>query len=251
MATTEWTTKSQAISGDSGSAIIRAVADFIVTNCGLTLDTEESASTSLTINMECPSVPGLGFRLSGDPSKAAPSVSLYAGYKDSKDDWVSLGTVLGTWTNVSTSVISIACVYKNIGDFKVYRLSGINKGSTSVSGGGPMFATFSAVDYFSGKSRKGFFYGSGGFSAQSLYNDDIKAAEALTGLVNAAVYPSQRLLTVAHPVVYKSDYFYGFIGSSTTLYNLNLGTTTAAGTQVQLAGHTFECLSGATWVRLN
>lgn len=108
---------------------------------------------------------------------------------------------------------------------------------------------FTLIDYFTEKQRMSFTGPLGSTSTLYAPVSEGDGYEALTVIpMGGGSYPGAYSVTVAAPVMLKTNTFYGYMESSSCLYSVN-GQNSAFGTQIQIAGTTFTCLGGNMFVR--
>ena len=237
MASTEMTTSGilNLRDGDWSSRASKA-CDFIASACGLSLSGSETSGSSVRRYYMYGNI-GLRLSYSSSSTSNTGSISVASGYMSS-----------GEWTNMLSDSGGISCTgagdKSNSNAESCYLYSKkIEIGSLTAtrfafegSASSFYFAPFTVTDYFSGESRTGFTSGGGFFT----YDKSGQKGETMTVTpIAGGSYGSQRVLTVAEPVILRSTSFYGMTDN---LYYI-AGVTALLGDQIQLNGNTFTCIT--------
>lgn len=230
------------------------ICDLISTAFELTLVKTLDSDTSESRYYSLFGEPNLGICIHcGNKTSSAPSVSLKVIYKDLAGSWKEGKTVSASSMAIGHTDF-VLCAGKKMGPLTVYT---INTRSENDSGFGSRrfgIAQFEAVDYFSGDSRIGYFFTNGDIAFNLgtivMYDKGSCMIEYATALDGAASYPKNSVWTIAMPIMYKTDTFYGYINSATCMYDINVGSTLSLGTEISVAGHVFEKLYSEKFVRV-
>ena len=231
--------------GDWSSRAIKA-CDFIASSCGLGLSTTETGARYYSYGS------GIGLKLTYNPSTQMnySSIGAESIYKNSSGSWVVTSSSNGvggissmlSMSDASTAGPALAYLYNK--KFEVGSLMA-NAFKYEDTVDFLYFIPFTATDYFSGKTRTGFFKKDGCYT----YNDDTKKIEGMSmQKIALNQRPSDRLLTVAVPVMLSSSTFYGYINDPSSLCEIT-GVYSSLGHQIQINGVTFTCLYGSIFIR--
>lgn len=249
MATTnDWVNERVYLTGTNEERV-RAMMDHIAKSLGLTLDFENRADdNNLALYYEYSSIPNLGIMFHTSALTSSSNAWFYISviYKDNTGAWhVANSEIASGRANMTHSVI---CNHIKVGNFTTYVVGDMH--TNNAWNMTFWFIPFTIIDYFSNEQRKGFLHSMPSSHGLITYNDSTHTAEYLGSRCLNTSYPSSRALTVATPYAFQSDSLFGYIGSATTLYHINMASGDV-GEQIQLAGHTFMRLFDMYWVRLN
>lgn len=118
----------------------------------------------------------------------------------------------------------------------------------SGSGDGFVWVQFTAIDYFTNEQRVSLFGNSvkNGIYLPRPNSDELEIVEFVP--IGGGSYPTSVSVTVAAPVMLKTNTFYGYMESQSCLYTVN-DAEGSLGSQIQIAGTTFTCIGGSYYVR--
>lgn len=229
---------------------LRAAAEFIAGKIGgsVTSDAVSDSGYSSYVTVPGTSNFALHFKRSDDYKSY-----VYYCYKTTADTWYDI-TSWGSAHMFNKAERGVRVSVKTLNGLTLYTIYTLGGSNYSAS---KWFtaASVSMIDYFTMKSREGFLYVDDSDEIKVyVYDDELSKYYTHTrSTVGGTTFPA-RNQSVAAPIVFGSNDFYGYVEKSTFLYKVFLGSSEAnvdLDVQIKISGHTFEQIAKNFFVRLD